>query len=174
MQRGNKMIKAIVYKSEAGHTKKYAELLGEKIDLPVYELKTAVKKLPKNTEIIYLGWLMAGAVKGYKNGEKRFDIKAVCGVGMSGSDTQLADMRKANHFPAGLPVFYLQGGFETEKLHGIYKLMMQTMKKTVGKGLSDKQNRTPEEDGMLDLMLHGGDMVSADNLTKLLAWHGEQ
>ena len=165
---------AIVYVSGTGHTKKYAELFGGNVGLPVYELKTAMKALPKNAEIIYLGWLMAGKVKGYKKAAKRFEIKALCGVGMSGGDSQLMDMRKANHFPEGFPVFYLQGGFEMEKLHGIYKLMMQTMKKTVGKGLADKQNRTPEEDGMLDLMLHGGDMVSAENLDDVFRWYQKQ
>ena len=38
----------------------------------------------------------------------------------------------------------------------------------------DTQDRTPEEDAMLDLLLHGGNLVSADNLNKLLAWYGEQ
>ena len=83
-------------------------------------------------------------------------------------------MKKTNQIPDSMPVFYLQGGFELDKLHGIYKLMMKTMKSTVGKGLVDKQNRTPEEDAMLDLLLHGGNLVSADNLTQLLAWYGEQ
>ena len=168
------MIKAIVYKSQTGHTTQYAEILGEKTNLPVYELNTATKELPRETEIVYLGWLMAGTVQGYKKAEKFFAVKAVCGVGMSGGDSQLADMKKANHIPESMPVFYLQGGFELDKLHGIYKLMMKTMKSTVGNGLADKENRTPEEDAMLDLLLHGGNLVSADNLTQLLAWYGEQ
>ena len=168
------MIKAIIYKSQTGHTKQYAEILGEKTNLPVYELNAATKELPRETEIIYLGWLMAGTVQGYKKAIKLFAVKAVCGVGMSGSNSQLADMGKANHIPDSMPVFYLQGGFELDKLHGIHKLMMKMMKSTVGKGLADKQDRTPEEDGMLDLLLHGGNLVSADYLNKLLAWYGEQ
>ena len=67
-------------------------------------------------------------------------------------------------------VFYLQGGFEMDKLHGIYKLMMQTMKKTVGKGLEGKTNRTAEEDAILNLLLHGGNQVSADNLSEIINW----
>lgn len=167
-------MKAIVYTSEAGHTKKYAELLGEKTDLPVYELKSALKELPRGTEIVYLGWLMAGAVQGYKKAENCFEIKAMCGVGMSNGDSQLVDMRKANNIPDSMPLFYLQGGLELEKLHGIHKLMMKTMKSTVGKGLSDKENRTPEEDAMLELMLRGGDLVSADNLVEVLDWYRQQ
>ena len=168
------MIKAIVYKSQTGHTKQYAEILGEKTNLPVYELNSATKELPGETEIIYLGWLMAGTVQGYKKAIKLFAVKAVCGVGMSGGDFRLADMRKSNQLSNSMPVFYLQGGFELDKLHGINKLMMKMMKSTVGKGLADKQNRTPEEDAVLDLLLHGGNLVSADNLTQLLAWYGEQ
>ena len=168
------MIKAIVYMSETGHTKKYAELLGERISLPVYELNTAAKELPRGTEIIYLGWLMAGSIKGYKKAWKCFNIKAVCGVGMSGGNSQLDDMKKKNSIDDSLPVFYLQGGFEMEKLHGIYKLMMQTMKKTVGKGLEGKENRTAEEDDMLNLLLHGGNLVSADNLNDILHWYNNE
>ena len=165
------MIKAIIYKSQTGHTKQYAELLGERIGLPVYELNAATKELPREAEIIYLGWLMAGTVQGYKKAEKLFAVKAVCGVGMSSGDSQLADMRKANQIPDSMPVFYLQGGFELDKLHGIHKLMMKMMKSTVGKGLADKHNRTPEEDAMLDLLLHGGNLVSDDNLSEVLNWH---
>ena len=114
---------------------------------------------------------MAGSVKGYKKALKRFTVKAVCGVGMADGNSQLADIQKVNRLPKGLPVFYLQGGFEMEKLHGIYKLMMQTMKKTVGKGLNGKENRTAEEDDMLKLLLHGGNRVSVDNLSEVLNWY---
>ena len=57
------------------------------------------------------------------------------------------------------------------KLHGVYKLMMTVMAKTAGKGLADKKDRTPEEDAMLDMMLHGGSRVSEENLADVLAWY---
>ena len=167
----SKMIRAAVFLSETGHTKRYAELLAERTGLPVYDMNTAIKEVPKEAEVIYLGWLMAGTVKGYKKALKHFTVKAVCGVGMSGGNSQIADIRKRNHIPEEIPVFYLQGGFEMEKLHGIYKLMMQTMKKTVGKGLNGKENRTAEEDDMLKLLLHGGNRVSVDNLSEVLNWY---
>lgn len=165
------MIKAIVFLSETGHTKRYAELLGERTDLPVYDLDTAIKKISGETEIIYLGWLMAGTVKGYRKAMKHFTIKAVCSVGMSGGHSQVADIRKVNHMTEEISVCYLQGGFEMEKLHGVYRLMMQTMKKTVGKRLEGKANRTAEDDAMRDLLLQGGDLVSTDNLSEILNWY---
>ena len=57
-------MKAIVYTSNTGFTARYAQMLGEKLALPVLELKDACKQLPKGTEIIYMGWLFASAVKG--------------------------------------------------------------------------------------------------------------
>ena len=163
------MIKAIVYTSETGHTKGYAELLGERTDLPVYDLNTAVRELPKEAEIIYLGWLMAGSVKGYKKAVKCFAVKAVCGVGMAGGNSQITDIQRVNRLPEELPVFYLQGGFEMKKLHGIHKLMM----KTIRSGLNDKANRTAEEEDMRNLLKQGGNLVSADRLSEVLTWYNQ-
>ena len=53
------MIKSIVYKSSTGHTQQYAEMLGESLKIPVYNLKEAKSSLKKNDEIIFLGWVCA-------------------------------------------------------------------------------------------------------------------
>lgn len=68
------MMDAIVYVSESGDTKRYAQLLGNRTGLSVYELKTEKKELPKSASVIFLGWLMAGTVKGYKKAKRRFDV----------------------------------------------------------------------------------------------------
>ena len=47
---------------------------------------------------------------------------------------------------------------------------MTVMKKTAGKGLAEKENRTPEEDAMLDLLTNGGSRVSEENLAAVLEW----
>lgn len=162
---------AIVYTSNAGHTAEYAHLLGKKTNLPVYSLAEAKKRLPAGNDIIYLGWLMAGKVKGYASAAKRYHICVLCPVGMAAAGTQLEDVRKNNSVSETLPVFTLQGGFEIEKLSGIYKLMMTVMTKTAGKSLADKAERTPEEDDMLDMLLHGGSRVSLEGLGEVLDWY---
>ena len=48
--------------------------------------------------------------------------------------------------------------------------MMELMVKSVGKTLSDKENRTADEDDMLDMMLRGGNRVTAQNLRALEDW----
>ena len=161
---------SIVYTSNTGYTAEYARLLGEKTGLPVYSLAEAEQKLAAGNRVIYLGWLMAGKVQGYKKAAKRYKVQAVCGVGMGGTGSQLQKVRKANTIPEKTPLFTLQGGFDIQKLSGVYKLMMTIMVKTAGKGLAEKQDRTPDEDVMLEMLTQGGSRVSADNLAEVLAW----
>ena len=114
---------------------------------------------------------MAGVVKGYKKAAQRFSVAAVCGVGMGPAGSQDSDVRKNNAIPQEVPVFTLQGGFDMARLRGVYKMMMPVMVKTAGKGLAEKENRTPEEDAMLELMLHGGSRVSEENLEAVWEWY---
>lgn len=164
-------IDAIVYTSNTGHTKQYANLLKEKTGLMVYELAESNKSLPKNSHILYLGWLMAGKIQGYSKASQYYQIEATCGVGMGATGSQIEDVRKANKLSIELPLFILQGGFDITKLHGIYKVMMTVMMKTAGKGLADKKDRTADEDEMLEMLMHGGNHVSEANLKDVLEWY---
>ena len=58
------MIKSIVYKSNTGHTKQYAEMLSEVLKVPAYDLKEAKSNLKKNDEIVFLGWVCATKIQG--------------------------------------------------------------------------------------------------------------
>lgn len=160
-------IKAIIFESNAGHTKEYAELLSKELDIPAFELGEAKKQFSKGSPILYLGWLMAGKIKGYKQASKQYVIQAVCGVGMAHNAPQIDDMKKTNKLPSNLPVFYLQGGFEVDKLHGIYRLMMQTM----SKGVLSKEPKNQEEAEMFELMKNGENCVSIENLSEIINWY---
>ena len=162
---------AIVYTSNTGYTAAYAKLLGEETGLPVCSLEEAPAKLASNSAVIYLGWLMAGKVQGYKAAAGKYGVCAVCGVGMGATGSQIQDVRRANHIPEEIPVFTLQGGFSMEKLTGLYKFMMRVMAKTVGKRVAAKPDPTPEERDMLELLEKGGSRVSRDHLCQVLAWY---
>ena len=164
---------AIVFTSNTGFTAQYARLLGEKLGLPVCSLDEAKGTLEEGTEILYLGWLMAGLVKGYKKAAKRYRIAAVCGVGMGAGGSQTEDVRRNNAIPENTPVFTLQGGFDYGKLHGINKFMMSTMRRTVGKRLAEQPDKTPEAQDMQELLMHGGSRVSEENLRPVLEWRGK-
>ena len=128
----------------------------------------------EGAEIVYLGWIMAGLVKGYAVAAKRYRVCAVCGIGMGQTGTQTDSVRKKSAVPANIPLFTLQGNFDVKKLHGVYRLMMEIMVKTAGKGLDEKSDRTPEEDDKLDMMLHCGERVKAENLSAVLDWFSAQ
>ena len=162
---------AIVYTSNTGFTAQYASLLGGETGLPVYSLEDASKSLPQSSPIVYLGWLTAGKVQGYDKAVTKFNLQALCAVGMAKCGSQMEDVRKSNNLPEGLPLFTLQGGFDLKKLRGIYRLMMLFMSKTVVKKLAAKPDRTPDEEDMLDLFQNGGNRVSLENLRPVLAWY---
>ena len=165
---------AIIYTTNTGSTEQYAKLLAQKTGLSAYSLAEAKKVVPTEAEVIYLGWITAGSVKGFANAAKRYHIRAVCAVGMGQTGTQAESVRKKTAVPVNIPLFTLQGNFNVKKLHGIYRPMMEIMVKTAGKSLAAKKDRTPEEDDMLDMMLHGGERVKQENLSAVLDWYHAQ
>ena len=165
---------AIIYTTNTGSTERYAKLLAQKTGLPVHSLEEAKKRVLAGAEVIYLGWIMAGSVKGYAEAAKRYRVRVACGVGMGQTGTQKDSVRKKSAIPADIPLFTLQGNFDIKKLQGIYRLMMEIMVKTASKGLAGKTDRTPEEDDMLDMMLHCGERVKEENLSAVLNWYSEQ
>ena len=164
-------METIIYTSNTGSTAEYAQLLGKELNLPVYSIKQAKNKVSCGSEIIYLGWIMAGEIKGYKRAAKLYKVCAVCGVGMGQTGTQLKEIRNKNAISQRVPLFTLQGNFDVKKLHGMYRLMMNVMVKTAGKQLANKANRTFEEDDMLDMMVNGGKRVSLENLKVVTEWY---
>ena len=162
---------AIIYTTNTVSTARYAELLACATGLPAYSLAEAKSAVSTGAEVIYLGWIMAGSVKGYAAAARRYRVRAVCAVGMGQTGTQTDSVRKKAAIPADVPVFTLQGNFDVKKLHGVYRPMMELMVKTAGKALVEKSDRTPEVDDMLDMMLHGGERVKAENLRAVLDWY---
>ena len=167
-------MKTIVYTTNTGSTEEYAKMLSEKMGYSCYSLQDAEKKVKLGTEIVYLGWIMASEIKGYREAAKRYRITAACAVGMGKTGTQAAEVRAKTHIANEIPLFTLQGGFDIKKLHGMYKMMMSVMVKTVGKALADKADRTEEEEDMLDMMLHGGNRVREENLQTIYDWCNTQ
>ena len=163
-------MKVIVYTSNTGHTAEYSKMLGAKIGLPVYTLNEAKKKVQKGTEIIYLGWLFANNIKGYKKATKKYKISAICAVGLCDTGTAVAEVRKANSISEETPLFTMQGGMDKTKLRGINKFMINMLTK----GLSSRKERTENDERMLELLTHDKNYVSEENITAFMKWFNEQ
>lgn len=163
-------MKAVVYTSNAGHTAEYARILGRKTGLPVYSLKEAIEKLDKSTRIIYLGWLFANSIKGYKKAAGQFNISAVCAVGLCDTGTTIAEVRKVNSLPTNIPLFTMQGGIDRSKLRGINKLMIGMLTK----GLPSQKERCEKDKRMLELLTHDKNYVSEENTAAFMGWYGSE
>lgn len=156
---------AIVYVSNAGSSRQYAEMLSEKTGFPVYSFKES-DKVPEDAEVIFIGWIMAGTVQGLKEASEKFTLRAVCPVGMMKGEKQDAELKAKNVIE--VPMFTLQGNFHIENLSGMYKMMMNMMLKMMKSKI--KQEDIPDGQKALEALEKGVDMVSEENLNDILSW----
>lgn len=161
------MIKAIVYTSYTGHTKDYAQMLGKELNLPIFELDKAIEKLETKTEIIYLGWLKASFINGYKKASKYFDIQMLAAVGMSDMEPQRNDVIKLNNIN-NTPLYLLKGGYEKNKLHGIYKFLMQIMEKILASQIKKKDTLNENDKETLELFKNNKSLVNRNELNTII------
>ncbi len=155
---------AIVYSSNTGFTERYAKMLGEKTGLPVFSIENPPER---KAAIIYMGWIMAGSVFGYKKAAKNYDIKAVIGTSLAPTGTLVETIRKNCGVTKDFPVFNVQAGMDHSKLKGGYAFGI----KMLTKFMSKKKKRSSGEEAMLELLIKGGDFVSEENLSEILEWY---
>ena len=152
-------MKAIIYLSGTGFTKRYAEMLSQKTGLPCYDLKTAQKSVPAGEEVFYLGWVYANTIKGLKKAAKRWSLTAAAAVGMyPESDANTRILTETNKLTC--PLFYLQGGLRPDKIKGIDSLLLKMVCKFLTK--EDK----PENADIIRTFREGCDCVSEENIAK--------
>lgn len=133
----------IVYCSNTGSAKKYAELLSEKTGLPCVDISKR-SSVSADEEIIFIGWIMAGSLQGLKEVRETFsDIKAVCGVGMMKGEKATEETKAKNGITE--PYFFLPGDFDMNKLKGMYKMMMGMMLKMVKGKIKENGDEKGEE-----------------------------
>ncbi len=163
-------MKAIVYTSNTGHTEAYAKILGEKTGLPVYPLQEALEKLDKGTQILYLGWLFANHIQGYKKAARRFETEAICAVGLCDTGTAIGQVRKANAIPETMPLYTLQGGMDKTKLPGPQRVAINML----AKGMSLKKERSGDDERMLYLLTHDANYVKEAHTAAFMEWFRDQ
>ena len=141
----------IVYCSNSGSAKRYAELLSEKTSLPSVDIKK-ISSVSADEEIIFIGWIMAGAIQGLKEAREYFtSIRAICGVGMMKSEKATEETKAKNGITE--PYFFLTGDFDMKKLTGMYKMMMGMMLKMIKSKIKESGDQKGEE--MLGLLENG-------------------
>ena len=170
-------MKAIVYTSHTGHTQRYAQLLAERTGVPAYSMKEAREKLRPKDEIFYMGWLMAGTVKGVQAAMDRYTIRgaAIVGVSPQGNGDLWTEARiNGGYSDSGGRLFYLQGGYAPEKLGFLYRMMMKPMAGSVIRQVKARgEAASAQEREMAEVFRNGGDFVRREALDEIVQWFRE-
>ena len=156
--------KYIVYTSQAGHSERYAKMLSQRLDISAIPLDEAAKSIKSGTEIIYIGWLFANSIKGYKKANKLFSIVCTVAVGLCPTGELISEVKSANRIKDTSPLFTVQGGMDRNTLRGINRFMINTLIKVLKKNT----NPTDEDREKLRLIETGGDFVSEENLKDVI------
>ena len=124
----------IIYGSQYGTTKRYAERFAEMTGFPVISYED-INALTSYERVIYFGGLYAGGVKGLKNAVKRFSLNTkliIVTVGLADvcDKENISNIRNSisKQVPEDLLksafVFHLRGGIDYQKLSFKHKTMM--------------------------------------------------
>ncbi|MDD3402651.1 MAG: hypothetical protein PHQ72_04725 [Hespellia sp.] len=150
-------------------------MLSDKLNIPAYHIAEDDGSVPAGAEVIYMGWICAGGIKGYEKAAKRYQIRALCGVGLAADNgNQVDELAKRHRVSESTEVFYLQGGFDMGRLSGVYKLMMKVMRDVVRRSISKKDDVTEEEQIAYELMCKGGSYVDEEKLIQIQEWFHAQ
>lgn len=161
----------VVYQSNTGHTREYAQMLARAEKMKVYELAQAQDQLDKGTEVLYMGPLTANHISGIDRAVKGFAVKAVCAVGMTApGQVSFEELGQINYVPDA-PIFYLQGGWAPDRVSWLKRHMVGMATKSTRVALQEKSTRrTPEEQAQLDMLVKGGSFVAYEKLETIRNW----
>lgn len=170
----------VVYTSQTGFTKRYAEWISEKAKADIFELKEAQEKeasfFDAYDAVIYAGWCMAGkVVKSNWFFDKAASLKgkklAVVAVGASPNENPQVDEAMATLLTAEqkqyIKVFYCQGGINYDKMKLPSKLAMKMFAGSLKKSKDPKQR---EQGAFID---HSYDIADIKFIEPVIAFLGE-
>lgn len=166
----------VIYSSQTGFTKRYAEWIADAARADCLELSAAKKKdLTAYEAIVFGGWACAGSISKISwfkgNIDKWADKKliAFC-VGGSPIDSPEIDTALKRNFSETeqkkVRTFYCPGGFNYEKMTAPSKLMMKLFIKM----LKAKKDKTPEEQVMIKMISSSYDISNKKYIEPILQY----
>lgn len=169
----------IIYTSQTGFTKKYADWLAQKTGGDLLDLKDAQKKNDAFFEdyeaIVYGGWVMAASVvkvKWFLNKAASWKGKklAIYCVGGSPNDNPDVEVMLKNMLTdeqrGYIRAFYCQGGFNYERMNAPSRLAM----KMFVSALKKKKDPTEEEKIMTEMVAKSYDISDEKYLEPVIEY----
>jgi len=140
---------AVIYTSQTGFTKQYAEWIAEDVQGDCMTVAEAEKKdLSGYDAIVFGGWCFAGSIKKLDWFKKKAaqwadKKKVVYAVGASPLENpELQEGLRKNFTDeewAQISVFYCPGGLCYEKMSGVSRVMMKMFVRMLAKNKSEKE-----------------------------------
>lgn len=168
----------VLYKSNTGNTKAYAQMLAKNLLCEAVSIDSVRQNdLSDFDRIIFGGGVRASQINSTKKFLKmvaKFKDKEIIffAVGANGkSDANTRELYEKNLACLGLnyPLFYLQGGFDPEKLNFALKAMLQRVAKSIEKkAANDPKSLTASDRDFLKFFNESHSEVSEENLTELI------
>lgn len=164
----------VIYKTKAGHTKRYAEMIAKEIGADYVSIQeTGGMDFSGFEMLVYGGSLHAVGIDGYDVFRSRIrtekDKKVVVfAVGASPKKADIVEeIRKINFSTPeeeGIPLFYLRGGFEYDKLPALDKFLMLLLKVKI----QMKKQKTADDLGLLASYKNPLDTVKPENVREIV------
>lgn len=157
----------VVYESNSGFTKQYAELVANKCNTQALSLKQAKKQLKKGTNVFFLGWVFGSRIMGYKKANKRFNLIGTAAVGItnpnSGYKNELIEKNeiKQSNF------YYLRGGMDVKKLKGFKAKLINILAKSIARDVALKQAKKEDKE-LLKIIANGANFVDESYITSII------
>ena len=165
---------AVIYNSQTGFTKRYAEWIAEATAADCFELSEAKKKnLSVYGAIVFGGWACAGSISKlswFKNNIDKWTDKKLIAFCVGGSpldNPEIEPALKKNFSESELNrvnVFYCPGGFNYEKMSAPSRLMM----KIFIKSLKAKKDKTEEDEEMIKIISSSYDISDKKYIEPIL------
>ncbi|MBQ6886153.1 MAG: flavodoxin [Lachnospiraceae bacterium] len=164
----------VIYNSQTGFTKRYAEWIAEESGADCFELSEAKKKRMDNYDaIVFGGWACAGGISKlswFKGNIHKWNDKKLIAFCVGGSPLENPEIESAlrKNFNEEewekVNVFYCPGGFNYEKMSAPSKLMMKMFLKT----LKAKKDKTEEEEIMIKMIASSYDISDKKYIEPIL------
>lgn len=166
----------IVYGSQYGTTKQYAERFSKMANLPVTSYEN-IKDLAEYDLIVHFGALYAGGVKGLKNMVKALPkdtklIIATVGLADVCDEENISNIRKSisKQVPENLLkntiMFHLRGGIDYQKLTFKHRTLMTLLYNKAKRLPEDK--KTAEVKAMIETFNSKVDFVDYNSLNQIM------
>ena len=165
----------IIYGSQYGATKRYAEKFAEMTHFPVASYED-VKTLTDYERIIYFGALYAGGVKGLKNTVKKLSpntklIIVTVGLADVCDQENISNIRNSirkqvpEHLLKAASVFHLRGGIDYSKLNFKHRTMMKMLYHSLKS--KPAESLTQEDKTFIETYNKKVDFVDYDSLKQI-------